>query len=117
MKFVDSRRSTGSKRLFNELKRNTNDRLSSSVGQRFSRHLRAVGITDPKKVFHSFRHTFKDACRNARILEDVHDRLTGHTNSSVGRGYGQGHDLQVLQSEMNKVQYVGLPALNDLKMR
>lgn len=106
--FVEERTKEKGKRLFPQLKRNSNDRLSRTVSQRFARHLRNAGINDPKKVFHSFRHTFKDACRNAGIHEDVHDRLTGHTSSSIGRYYGQGHDMAVLQREINKIGYAGV---------
>ena len=50
--------------------------------------LRGIGITDPRKVFHSHRHTFKTLCREARVEEEIHDAITGHTSVSVGRGYG-----------------------------
>lgn len=50
--------------------------------------LRGIGITDPRKVFHCHRHTFKTLCREARIEEEIHDAITGHTSVSVGRGYG-----------------------------
>jgi len=63
---------------------------------------------DPRKVFHSFRHAFKDACRSARIEEELHDALTGHTSASVGRGYGNGVPLEVLAEEITKVSYKGL---------
>ena len=108
LKFVEERKLQKGKRLFPELKRNSNERLSRTVSQRFARHLRNVGISDPRKVFHSFRHTFKDACRNAGILEEVHDRLTGHTSSSIGRYYGQGPNMQVLNQAINKIQFVGV---------
>ncbi len=106
--FVAERRADSGIRLFPELKRNTNNRLSRSTSQRFARHLDRIGIKDPRKVFHSFRHTFKDACRNAGLHEDVHDRLTGHTSGSIGRYYGQGHNLPKLQEEINKVDYLGV---------
>jgi integrase len=51
----------------------------------FNRYLRSIGITDRRKVFHSFRHIFKDALRTAGIPEDLNDALTGHSNSSVGK--------------------------------
>ena len=54
----------------------------------FGRYLRSVGITDRRKVFHSFRHSFKDALRAADVSEDLNDALLGQKNSSVGRGYG-----------------------------
>ncbi|MDI3470716.1 MAG: hypothetical protein OJF62_002779 [Pseudolabrys sp.] len=53
----------------------------------FHRYLRSAGITDTRKVFHSFRHTFKDALRAVRTPEDLNDALTGHSNATVGRGY------------------------------
>jgi integrase len=54
----------------------------------FSRFLRDTVVTDHTKVFHSFRHTFKDALRTAGANEDLNDALLGQKNSSVGRGYG-----------------------------
>lgn len=54
----------------------------------FRRYLKSVGITDRRTVFHSFRHSFKDALRAARVGEDLNDALCGQSNSSVGRGYG-----------------------------
>lgn len=45
---------------------------------------------EERKDFHSFRHTFKDMCREAGIEEEVHDALTGHAGSGVGRRYGSG---------------------------
>jgi pimeloyl-ACP methyl ester carboxylesterase len=55
----------------------------------FSRYIRAAGVTDTNKVFHSFRHNFKDALRAGGVQEDVIDALTGHSNrGKVNRSYG-----------------------------
>jgi integrase len=54
----------------------------------FGRYLRSTGVKDTRKVFHSFRHTFKDALRAANVAEDLNDALLGQKHSSVGRGYG-----------------------------
>ena len=54
----------------------------------FHRYLNSIGLTDSRKVFHSFRHTFKDALRAANVTEDLNDALCGQRNNSVGRGYG-----------------------------
>ena len=55
----------------------------------FSRYIRNAGVADTAKVFHSFRHNFKDALRSGGVNEDVIDALTGHSNrGSVSRGYG-----------------------------
>ena len=47
-----------------------------------------LGIKDRRYVFHSFRHTFKDLCREADISKEVHDILTGHSSGDVGSSYG-----------------------------
>jgi hypothetical protein len=44
-----------------------------------------ITFTNKASVFHSFRHGFKDAARAARVSEELHDALTDHTGSSVGR--------------------------------
>ena len=72
---------------------------------------KAGKIATPDKTFHSFRHSFKRACRDAGLGEEVHDLLTGHKGMSVGRGYGQGASLKVLAAAMEKVSYPAFPAL------
>jgi integrase len=54
----------------------------------FGRYIRTIGIKDSGRVFHSFRHTFKDALRASGVGEDVNDALTGHSGGGVGRTYG-----------------------------
>ena len=39
-------------------------------------------------VFHSFRHSFKDICRECGIGEDVRDALQGHSEGDSAGGYG-----------------------------
>ena len=72
----------------------------------FTRHLREkAGIEDRSKVFHSFRHSFKRMARDARLTEEVHDALTGHSGGgSVGRGYGSGFGLKALAEEIARVE-------------
>lgn len=56
------------------------------------------------KVFHSFRHTFKDLCRNSRIPKDLHQALTGHSSGDVGDSYGLGFSLEVKAVELARIQ-------------
>ncbi|WP_417672318.1 DUF6538 domain-containing protein [Roseibium sp.] len=50
---------------------------SGLASKKFNRWLsETVGLDERELVFHSFRHTFKDLCREAGIASDVHDRLT-----------------------------------------
>jgi integrase len=75
--------------LFPALKPNPRRKLGGYFSTFFSAYLRQrVRITDRRKVFHSFRHTFKDICRRVGIDEAVHDALTGHTAPHAGRRYG-----------------------------
>lgn len=88
--FLDYAESVRERRfLFPDLKPNPRGKLGGYFSNFFSGYLRnRVGITDRRKVFHSFRHTFKDICRTVGIDEAVHDALTGHTAPGAGRRYG-----------------------------
>ena len=61
-----------------------------------------------RKAFHSFRHTFKSACRAAGVGEEYHDDLSGHQSGDVGDDYGEGYPVTVLEPELAKVKYQGL---------
>lgn len=90
--YVDLVRESGHKWLFPELLPDHDGRRGGNFCKWFQRYLRGprgVGLTDPRVVFHSFRHTFKTLCRAAGISEEVHDALTGHVSSSVSRRYGE----------------------------
>ena len=76
--------------------------------KRFGGMLDGIGLSDPALVFHSLRHGYKDACRAAGISEEVHDALTGHAGGGVGRSYGRGVPLQVLEAAVKKIEYRGL---------
>ena len=96
--------------LFPHLKANTRGKLGGYFSNFFSGYLRQkVKISDSRKVFHSFRHTFKDACRQVGIEEAVHDALTGHTGKSVGRKYGnEQYPLEPLFEAMERYEIAGL---------
>ena len=84
--------------LWPAIKTNSERSRSAAWSKWFGRYLRETcGIRDRAKVFHSFRHTFKRMCRDAGLLEEHHDALTGHAdNGSVGRSYGQGLSTAIL---------------------
>jgi len=87
-------------------------RRSSGYGKEFGKFLRdELKILDRRKVFHSFRHLFKHRCRELGISEDVHDALTGHTNASEARSYGNDeYPLEPLFSAMAAFHFEGVPA-------
>ncbi len=80
------------------------------VSKRFGRHLRVrLGMSDRRRTFHSFPHTFKDACRAAGTPAEVHDALSGHAGGSAGSRYGrEGAPLAIKAAQLAKISYSGL---------
>ncbi|MEG3169446.1 site-specific integrase [Sphingomonas sp. LB3N6] len=96
-------------RVFPDLKPNIFGRLTAKWGEWFGPYMRNVcGITDKRKVFHSFRHTFKDYVRRARIAEGVQRQLMGHAGKDVADDYGSGYDLHSLAEAMATYRVPGL---------
>lgn len=99
---------------FSSWSRHLWDGRSWPRGQWFGQYLRARGVTDTAKVFHSFRHSFKDALRHGRVNQETHDALTGHAQAStVSGGYGAKEMLarfgvEVLRTAVAEVAYRGL---------
>lgn len=68
------------------------------------------GFDEPAKVFHSFRHSFKRACREGGVAEEFSDLLTGHKgNNHAGRDYGRGVRVAVLAEQIERVRYQTFP--------
>lgn len=61
-------------------KRKRTESFSKWVNKYISK---TCGIPDEREVFHPFRHTFKDAYREAEIPRDVQHALMGHAGESV----------------------------------
>ncbi len=89
-------------------------------GEWFSQYLRKdCGITDKRMTFHSFRHSFKDYARDARIEEGIQRQLMGHEGGDVADAYGSGYSQHVLVEAMATYRIPGLsipapkPAVTD----
>lgn len=105
MDYVDETRKHGHGDLFPYVTSQTGKRtspFSKWVNRYFRKH---CGIDDPRKVFHSFRHTFKDACREAEVPREVRNALMGHSTIGVDEEYGEGYSLRVLNEAIQKVDY------------
>jgi len=95
--------------LFSSLYSDERGRRGAAYGKRFSRLLRkSVGISDKRKVFHSFRHTWTDAAREAGLPEDVRLRLAGREIRGSEAGYGQGLSLSGAVNWLSKINPMGL---------
>ena len=105
--YFDQRHLSGEKAaIFPDLKADRHGVVTGNWSKWWGHYQRdVVGIKDKRKVFHSFRHSFKDACRAASVEEAIHDRLTGHSGGGVGRSYGAGYTLSVLNTAMRKIRF------------
>lgn len=110
IRFVARMRDAGEVRLFPQLKADAKGKLSGNWSKWWGRYARKVlGIKSRLKVFHSTRHAFKDACRDAGIEEAIHDALTGHSGGGVGRQYGsKKYPLRPLVEAIGKINYPGI---------
>lgn len=105
--YLEGRRKAGGGPLFPALK-SGQDSPTEGWSKWWGRYCRGHGITDPRKVFHSFRHTVKDGFRNSRVAKEYRDLIQGHAIPGVGEEYGSGTGLQVLAEEMAKLCFRGL---------
>ncbi|KVF22797.1 hypothetical protein WJ06_09530 [Burkholderia cepacia] len=65
--------------------------------------------SDPKMVFHSFRHTFKDVCRDHGITKEIADALQGHSDGDASSNYGgEFYPLRPLVEAMEKYEVHGV---------
>ncbi len=87
----------GTKPLWPDITTDSAGRRAGLWSKWFNRYLRTkAGITDSRKVFHSFRHSFKRSARDTKVSEEMHDAVTGHSSASVSGSYGQGFGLAAM---------------------
>lgn len=103
--FVQAVRDAGGGRLFPECALGPDGRYSHGFSKWFARTLDLVGLTAKSLVFHSFRHGFQDACREAQIREEVTDALGGWVSLRIAAGYGNRARLTLLAKESAKVGF------------
>jgi integrase len=113
MKLVETRRQQGEKRLFPDLPIGADGYYSSPFSKWFKRFLESAGVKRGENAFHSFRHSFEDACRDSDIPKEIMDALQGHGEEGMARRYGDGYTgsvllLRKLDEAMGRLQYRGL---------
>src|SRR5690606_27511640 len=82
MEFVKRQRAAGTRKLFPELPISTTGYYSDPFSKWFRRFLAKSGATAPKTCFHSFRHCYRDALREARIPHEIALALGGWASAS-----------------------------------
>ena len=106
IRYVDSLRKAGVPRLWMDLRWRPSDGYSNALGKWFQVFNRRHVTDDPKKVFHSMRHTLADSLKQAGIQEVVIAEILGHANDSMTTGrYGKRYQPRVLLDALEKLDY------------
>ncbi|UUC48125.1 site-specific integrase [Pseudomonas citronellolis] len=104
LRYVESVQEKGASRIFPELVP-TRGKYGHAPSKWFSRFKQKLGITDPRKTFHSFRHTFIDDLREAGVQDSLIKRMVGHEDSAVTFGvYGSRIPLKAMQKALTFIQ-------------
>jgi len=106
--YVKKIKAQGNDRVFPELKM-SNYKYSHSFSKKFGRYLRSKAkITDPKKVFHSFRHNLSDHLYKKLVMESLIEELTGRAGKTeTRRRYSKGYQVKTLYEKcILKLDYI-----------
>ncbi len=102
---VESLRKKKRERLFPELKKGR-DGYSQNASKWFGRYKKKCGVTDKRKVFHSFRHTVIDYLKQRHVEEALIKALVGHKDDSITTGlYGNKYTPKSLQPIVEKLEF------------
>lgn len=114
LKLVEQRKLAGTIRLFPKLQPGR-EGFGQVASKWFGRYRKRCGVTDPKKPFHSFRHTVWTHLSRCGCPEYEIDDLIGHQSQSVGtRRYRSKLLPSHLQETAEKLQY-SIQALDRIK--
>ncbi len=110
--YVTRRREAGATRLF-DLTWSTNEKWTKELSRQLNRYIDATVTEDPRYVFYSLRHEWKDRADNSGIHPKFADRISGSAPPSVGWKYGKGASPLKLAMELDKldVSFIDWPRL------
>ena len=78
---------------------------ADAASKRLNRFLDDCGITDPRKVIHSFRHRAQDRLRAGGCPEDIRWAILGHEKATVADSYGTGFPVTLLKKWADKIGF------------
>lgn len=104
LQHVESVKATGADRLFPDLEA-VRGKLGHAPSKWFGRYKTKLGVSDTRKTFHSFRHTFIDDLREAAVQDSLIKRMVGHEDSSVTFGiYGSRTPIAAMRDALLCIQ-------------
>lgn len=103
--YVKNQQTQNSDRMFPELEP-VRGKLGHAPSKWFSRYRTKMGITDPKKTFHSFRHTMIDDLREANVQDSLIKRIAGHEDTAVTFGvYGSRIPIKAMSEAIKHLNF------------
>ncbi|UFS69473.1 site-specific integrase [Geomonas sp. RF6] len=79
---------------------------TNGIGKWYQRFNREYVTEDPKKVFHSMRHTVADALKQKGVSEGIIAEILGHSHASITSGrYGKRYQPKVLLDALSQLSY------------
>ena len=112
MDFVAARRRAGEAKLFAEVGMGATGYRSTTFSAWFARFATKAGASSAKTCFHSLRHGFRDALREAQVPRDIALALGGWSapggSASVSDAYGSGYKIETLFDGISRVSYPDL---------
>ena len=99
-------------KLFPDIPLGTTGYRSDTFSKQFRRFLKTIDADADRTSFHSFRHNFRDAMREANIRHEIAMRLGGWSDSSQSKSsqafYGKGYMMKAIVKELEKVHFAGI---------
>ena len=82
----------------------------------FQRINRKKITKDPKKTFHSFRHSFTDNLKQKGISGQLISEIVGHSTDSITMNrYGKSYNLEIMLEAINQLDY-GIDIIKELEV-
>lgn len=96
-------------RLFADVAIGADNYASGPFSKYFGRYATLVGAKEQQTAFHSLRHNFTDALREAKVALDVREKLVGHKLEDKADAqdatYGSGYGVTFLKGAIECVHY------------
>jgi integrase len=105
MAYVDQLKQDNAPRLWGKLIKKR-DGYSQDFGKWYQRFNRKYVTDNPKRVFHSFRHSLADRLKQAGVQDTLISEMLGHSIESVTMGrYGKRYQPKVLLEALKQLEY------------
>ena len=105
LRYVEQLRQKNIKRLWGKLLRKR-DGYSQDYGKLYQRFNRKYITDNPKRVFHSFRHSLADRLKQAGVQDTLIAEIMGHSIESVTMGrYGKRYQPKLLLDALMQLDY------------